>query len=1384
MDSGHREPRLRPSPRTTFSQQFAALFESAGNPTLRRVAAAAQARMRAARAPGQKGGASVQRISDWKAGRNVPARFESLLPVLLTLIEEARKSSAPVPPALLDVQEWQRLWAASNAWDPAADATECPYLGLTSYGRDDTELFFGRSRPTAELAELVCTTVGPEGHGGIVMLVGASGAGKSSLLAAGLLPALADPVEEWAVASMTPGSAPVEALLAAVRAEFDTKPVEPGSLSTDVTRPADEALLAAVCAGSDRKPAEPESLSTEPADRSGAALEDSAGSAAGLSREARSEKTGGAAESIAVALAAWGAGKRRLLIIDQLEELFTLCRNEDERAHFLATLEHLAIRGEREPTAVVIAVRADFYARCLDIPVLEDALKHRSYLLGPMRLDELAEAINRPAELAGYKLESGLEELVISELCGLGGDRRAYDPGALPLVSHVMAAVWQRRDGTRLTIDGYRAAGGVIGSVAATAEKAWGELTDFQQSIGKQVLLGLVAVGDDSRDTRRKVTRTELIQQTVDAADTALEVLARTRLITLDAESAYLTHEIVLDAWPRLRTWIDEDRVGYLERQRLQADASDWATQGRDPALLYRGARLITMQEHADMGAIGAVAEEFLAASAAGRRRTQRRSSARMAALALLGVIALVLAGVAFVQSGTAKTQRDNAVFAAVLAESDRLETTDPSLSAQLVLAADKLRPGDPEVRARLLNTQNMALASMLPGHEGFVHALAVRPDGRFIASGGADKTVRLWDISDRLHPRGVGRPLTGSTGSVYAVAFSPDGSMLASASGDKTVRLWDVRDPEHPTMIGTPLPGGYPNVLVFGADGKTLVTASKDLPIMFWDIGDPTRPTPIGTPIPTLSSDPPTFATVGPDLRTAVTVGLNGETLLWRIPDPRSAAVSVRLTSDALSAASSRESAFTPDAVSAAISPDGAVVAVAGREAIHLWDVRDPVAPRAIGQPLKIGPPSVGTPIAFSLDGRTVVAVSDRGTATAWNIADSDHPVTVEGRLAGTKGSVTAICFALDGQTVVTGGQDGAVRVWSMPRIGLTRAYEPIIDASGTRMVVRSGDGAVEVWQISDPETPRRLGRLELPLSSATNMAMTSDGRLLVVGGERYLGVLIDISDPTAMRVLTELPAETGQLSAVGFSPDSRLLVTAGLTWASGTTPNDVIRVWDVSDPGRPRAVGEPISTAHDYPFDVRFSPDGRRLAVARMQESVTMWDIANPAAPNRLGHIAAGQAQSGITLAFTPDGRTLVTSGDDLRVRVWDIQNPSEPVAIDAPLIGHTALIGSMSFSPDGRLLASGGLDGIQLWDFTNPRKPEPIKHPVTAAASSTFWIAAFYPGGEYLVGAGSGGVRFWDLDPQHSIARICDAATPRLSSEVWQDHLPGLPYRQSCE
>ena len=1335
MDTNSTESRWRPSPRAVFSRQFAALFEAAGNPTLRRVAAAVEARMRGARAAGQKGAVSVQRISDWKGGRNVPARFESLIPVLLTLIGEARKSSGPVPPALLDVQEWKRLWTAADDWDPDSEISECPYLGLTSYRRRDAELFFGRSRPTGEFTELVRRTV--DADGGIVVLVGASGAGKSSLLEAGVIPELTRAGQDWEVCALTPGVDPVRALLDAL-ARAETEPdvsagePEPGAASAETTR--------------DPRGTEIDEVS---------------------------------AESVAAVIAGWAVGRRRLLVVDQFEELFTLCGDETRREIFLSALEHAAIRGEREPAAVVIAIRADFYARCLDVPVLADGLKHRSYLLGPMRLDELAAAITRPAELAGCKLDTGLEELVISELCGLGGRgvRRGYDPGALPLVSHVMEAVWQCRDGTRLTIEGYQRVGGVLGSVAATAEKAWGELSEFQQSVGKQVLLGLVAVGDDSRDTRRKVARAELVRQTVEAAETALDVLARTRLVTLDADSAYLTHEIVLDAWPRLRGWIDEDRVGYLERQRLQGDASDWAANGRDSSLLYRGARLTTMREHAGHGAIGPVAAEFLGAAETARRRAERRATGTRAALALLGVVALVLAGVAFAQSSTAKEQRDAAVFTAVIAEADRLETIDPSLSAQLNLVANRIRPGDPDVAARLVNTANMPLNTPLAGHTESVGDVALRADGKFAASGGYDDTVRIWDLSDRRNPHAVGPPLTGHTDFVTDVRFTPDGAVLASAAADDTVRLWDVRDPANPRFASA-LAIGYPPVVEFGSDGRTLATTNTDDGISYWDIADPFAPKLIGNPVAeSRGKESISILAFAPDLRTVLSIELDS-VRLWRVADPR-----VPATSSIVPA---------HDAVSAAFTRDGSLVAVAEQDAIRLWDVRDPAAPRVIGEPLPFTEPVMGAALEFDAAGRILAARSDQGDVTLWNVADPVSPTPYGAPLTTDAASVSAIEFGVDDRTVLTAGSDGIVRVWSLPETVLPEhadwVYAPIFDAAGRRMVAAT-EGAIEVWDISHSQGSRRVGRFAMRPGQSSTAAVSPDGRTVaVVDADTDSTRLLDITDPAAIRAVSELPRDrTGWGVTAEFSPDSRYLVTGGIRPMSVENPRqgDIVQIWDVADPGQPRPVGPALLTGDEYVLDLEFGTDGRSLAVLRTNQPVTIWDVSDPVSPLVSGTISAEPNASITSMVGQPGGSVLVTVGQDHALRVWDTREPSRPVLIAGPLTGHTSYVTSASFSADGRMLATAERDSVRLWDFSDPAAPVAIRHAVVRYPDSQSRVSATFFGNDDLFGVGTGAqAHHWNLDPAPAISRICDITRVALTAQVWRDHLPGLPYEPPCD
>src|SRR5207253_4516239 len=316
-------------------------------------------------------------------------------------------------------------------------------------------------------------------------------------------------------------------------------------------------------------------------------------------------------------------------VVDQFEEVFTLCRNEEERATFIETLLDRAEKGSR----VIVALRADFYGHCATYPRLAGALEQRQALVGPMSEEELRRAIERPGEHAGLVLEPGVVEAVLRDVAG--------QPGALPLLSHSLLETWKRRSGRMLTVIGYLQSGGVHGAIAKTAETVYRDtLSPDQQRLARNVFLRLTELGEGIEDTRRRVSIAELIPRPEQEADVreVLRTLADARLVTIGEGTVEVAHEALIRHWPTLREWLDEDREGRLLHRRLTESAQEWEALGRDPGAVFRGTRLATTGDWATVHdpELNQLEREFLTASRQASEHEaerQRRANRRLRAL-------------------------------------------------------------------------------------------------------------------------------------------------------------------------------------------------------------------------------------------------------------------------------------------------------------------------------------------------------------------------------------------------------------------------------------------------------------------------------------------------------------------------------------------------------------------------------------------------------------------------------------------------------------------------------------------------------------------------------------------------------------------------------
>ncbi|MGM9385435.1 nSTAND1 domain-containing NTPase [Streptomyces antibioticus] len=1081
------------------------------------------------------------------------------------------------------------------------------------------------------------------------------------------------------------------------------------------------------------------------------------------------------ARAVRAAVVAWArrveadSGARPVVIVDQFEETFTLCPDEQDRRTLIRAL-HAACTpsgpGEDAPVLVVLGIRADFYEQCLGHPELADALQHRHMVLGPLTATELREAVTGPAKAVGLELEPGLAELIVREVSA-DGPRGAHDAGVLPLLSHALLATWQRRKAGRLTLAGYRAAGGIQGAVAATAERAWSGLDPAARTAARLLLLRLVRLGEDTQATRRRGTRRQLAVESTDPGKTeeSLEALVRARLVTLDAESVEITHEALLTAWPRLREWIDEDRSDHLLRQRLEEDGRSWEGSNRDSSLLYRGSRLEqahTWAKSAGDTFLTRSAVDFLAASVRLRRRTVWIGRAAVSALVVLAVLAVGAAVVAW-------QQRNDAVFEQVVAEADRVQYTDPSLSAQLDLVAHRLRPGDEGARNRLISIVNAPLATPLLGHTGAVYLTSFSPDGRLLATASYDRTVRLWDVTDPARPKALGGPLLGHTSWVSSAVFSPDGRTLASAGDDGTVRLWDLADPSRPEPLGTPLTGhdGTIYLLAFAPGGHTLATAGENGTVRLWDVTDRDRPAGIGT----LTGHTAAVRSLAfsPDGRTLAAGGDDSTVRLWNTADPRRPApLGEPLTG------------HDGTVHSVAFSPDGRTLASGSADdTVRLWKVTDPAHATRLGTTLT-GHTGPVWSVAFSPDGSMLAAASADSTASLWNVSDPKYPSQVGEPLAGSSGEMYALGFSPDGRTLATGSGDNKVRLWSIPTsdmIGRGGAFRP----DGTVLATAARDGRIRLWNVDEPDRPRPLGTPFMPADGGDrSLAFSPDGRTLAVLTASRAVYLWDVTDPARpvsagppIRLKTRFMGP----EALAYSPDGRTLATA--------YEDRTIQLWDVTAPGRVTPLGKPLTGPRGFVDSLLFTPDGRTLIGGSADGAIRLWKVTDPAHATPLGAPLTGHLGPVNSLAYSPDGHTLASGSDDDTVRLWDIADPAHATRLGEPLTGHTEAVVSLTFSQDGDTLASGGNDNtVRLWNVSTPSDAAPIGQSMSPNAKTGNFLS-FSPHTRMLgVSSGADTVRLWNLDVDEAITRICATTRNVLTPEKWHEYLPRLSYDPPCD
>ncbi len=1013
------------------------------------------------------------------------------------------------------------------------------------------------------------------------------------------------------------------------------------------------------------------------------------------------------------------SGHKLLLFVDQFEEVFTLCEKESERQAFVNNLIILAKNGN--DIKLIITLRADFYAQCLRYKEMRRVLKTSQEPLGAMSSQELSTAILEPAAKGNWQFQAGLVEKILDDV--------GEEPGRLPLLSHALLETWQRRRGHTLTLSGYQEAGKVQGAIAQTADATYQELNAEEQKIAQRIFLRLTELGDGTQDTRRRVSQTELGDNT--AVKTVTKILADARLITTSKEDIDVSHEALIREWPRLRGWLDAGREGLLIHRRLTIAAKTWEEKGTNASYLYTGRRLEEATQWAEDNnkEINTSEQAFLNASFAAEKQEQRnRRILQIGASIIISVLIMLFIGAFLIngQRNEAVTAQETAVAAKAASDVnaelaiDAQATSDSNaelanaakatsdINAELAVAAQATSDSNAvlaatsEAEARTAEAELLLLKNAIQASQ---LALASKPEverdpelALLLATTGlgindqADTQTSFYNAIFTPYRRA----LNGHIDDVNSAIYNPDGNMILTASWDGTAKLWDLQGNELTSFEGH---SGGVNSAVFNPDGDIVLTASEDGTAKLWDLQ--------GNELASLEGHTGgvNSATFNPNGDRIITASGDRTAKLWDLQGNEL----VSFEGHSYEAASRVNSAV--------FNPDGdKVLTASGDRTAKLWDLQGNELASLEGhsEEVKLA--------VFNPDGDMILTASNDNTVKLWNLQGNELA-----SLEGHSAQVNSAAFDSDGDRIVTASGDRTAKLWDLQgnELASFEGYSDevnrtvnsaIFNPNGDRVLTANGDGTTKVWDLQGNELASFEGH-----SEGVNLAIFNpNGDMILTASNDNTVKLWNLQGNELASLEGYSDAVNWTVNSAIFNPDGNKILTA--SW-------NTAKLWDLQ--------GSEIASLEGHSDGINsvvFNADGNKILTASGDGTAKLWDLQG----NELASLE-GYSDAVTSATFNIDGDRILTASWDGTAKVWDLQG-NEIISLD----GFTEWINSAVFNVDeDRILTASGEGTVKVWDIQG--------NEIISFDNYSDWVtsAVFNPDGDMILTASDfGTAKVWDL------------------------------------